>query len=62
MNTDDEFELMRRALLEFAMACRLERDRLAEARLENDDRRLDEETADALLAKQLADRVIDNCR
>ena len=62
MNPDDEFELMRRALLEFAIACRLERDRLAQARLENDDRRLDEETADAILAKQLADRVIDSCR
>lgn len=62
MNPDDEFELMRRALLEFAMACRVERDRLAQARLESDDRRLDDETADALLAKQLAERVIDNCR
>lgn len=62
MNPDDEFELMRRALLEFAMACRLERDRLAQARLENDDRRLDDETADALLAKQIAERLIDNCR
>ena len=62
MNPDDEFELMRRALLEFAMACRQERDRLAQARLESDDRRLDAETDDAILAKQLADRLIDNCR
>jgi hypothetical protein len=62
MNADDEFELMRRALLEFALACRLERDRLAEARLENDDRRLDEETADALAARRLAEQVIDGCR
>jgi hypothetical protein len=62
MNPDDEFEQMRRALLEFAKACRLERDRLAQARLESDDRRLDEETADAVLARRIALRVIDNCR
>ena len=62
MNADDEFELMRRALLEFARACRQERDRLAQARLDNDDRRLEQETADALLAKRLAGRVIDSCR
>ncbi|HEX2539818.1 MAG TPA: hypothetical protein VHM00_01925 [Caldimonas sp.] len=62
MDTDDEFELMRRALLEFAMACRLERDRLAQARLEIVDRRLEEDTDDALLAKHLAERVIDGCR
>ena len=62
MNADDEFELMRRALLEFALACRLERDRLAQARLDDDDRRLDEETAEAQAARELADRVIEACR
>lgn len=62
MNADDEFELMRRALLEFALACRLERDRLTQARLDDDDRRLDEETAEARAARELAERVIEACR
>ena len=62
MNADDEFELMRRALLEFARACRLERDRLAQARLDDDDRRLDAETDEARAARRLAQRVIEACR
>jgi len=62
MNADDEFELMRRALLSFALACRVERDRLAQARLDDDDRRLDEETAEAQAARELAERVIEACR
>ncbi len=62
MNPDDEFELMRRALLDFALACRLERDRLVQARLDDDDRRLDEETAEAQAARELAQRVIEACR
>ena len=62
MNADDEFELMRRALLEFAQACRLERDRLAQARLDDDDRRLDAETDEARAARRLAQRVIESCR
>jgi hypothetical protein len=53
---------MRRALLEFALACRLERDRLAQARLDDDDRRLDEETAEAQAARELAERLIEGCR
>jgi hypothetical protein len=62
MSSDEEFEMMRRALLEFALACRIERDRLAQARLENDDRRLEEDSADARVARCLADRIIEGCR
>jgi hypothetical protein len=52
---DAEADILR----QFAMACRLERDRLALAQMAEQDRRFDREALDRALAEQFATRLID---
>jgi hypothetical protein len=51
---DDEDDVFR----DFAMACRLERDRLSLAEIAELDRRVDRDAVDRALAEQFAGRLI----
>jgi hypothetical protein len=52
---DAEADILR----QFAMACRVERDRIALAEMAEHDRRFDREAVDRALAEQFATRLID---
>jgi hypothetical protein len=52
---EDEADVFR----EFAMACRLERDRLSLAEIAEQDRRFDGEAAEREIAERFATRLVD---
>jgi hypothetical protein len=54
----DSPERTRAALREFALACRIERDRLAVARMAEEDRRFETSMADRVMADLFAARLI----
>ena len=58
MTHHEDFERARIALREFALACRVERDRVARARLAEDDRRFESASAERAVAEHLAARLI----
>jgi hypothetical protein len=58
MNHDEDSELARAAFRDFAMACRVERDRIASARLAEEDRRFESSLADRTVAEFFAARLI----
>ncbi len=58
MNDDDESRRTREAFREFALACRVERDRIALARLARDDERFDASMAERAVAEFFATRII----
>ena len=62
MNLEDEPSSMGDALRAFALACRRERDRLAQQRLAEVDRRFDTASDERLLAERLAARAIAEAR
>ena len=55
---EDFAERTRAAFREFALACRVERDRLAVARLTREDRRFDTSVVERAMAELLAARLI----
>ena len=55
---NEESEPERRVLVEFALACRRERDRIAYAELEAQDRRFETSTIERAIADGLAARLI----
>jgi len=55
---DDSADRTRAAFREFALACRVERDRVAEARLAEEDRRFETSCADRRIADLFAARLI----
>jgi hypothetical protein len=58
MTHNEDSEHMRIALREFALACRVERDRVARARLAEADRRFESASAERAVAEHLAARFI----
>ena len=62
MDAKREAEQTSRAMREFALACQAERDRLAQARLDADERRLGELGADALVAQVFVARLLHRLR
>jgi hypothetical protein len=58
MDHEEESERTRTALREFARACRVERDRIACARLAAEDQRFESSSAERAVAEFLAARLI----
>jgi hypothetical protein len=58
MDHDKESEFARIAFREFALACRVERDRIARARLAEQDRRFESISVERTLADREAARLI----
>ena len=58
MSQSEESERERMALAEFALACRRERDRIAYAELEAQDRRFEMSTVERAIADAFAARLI----
>jgi hypothetical protein len=58
MNQEEQPEFERAAFREFALACRLERDRIASASLVEQDRRFESSLADRTVAEFFAARLI----
>jgi hypothetical protein len=58
MNREEESESARIAFFEFALACRAERDRIARARLAEQDRRFESASAERAVAGHEAAQLI----
>ena len=56
--SSDSHDVEAEVFREFAMACRIERDRLSLAGIAELDRRVDRDAVDRAIAEQFADRLI----